>query len=622
MLYVRRFGAFLPAVSLVTSTVIAYLIKDYLAARCPEYWKIIIIPIMLLLFGATYCIFYVCNSVLIRLVGKADFVPRLENRWRDAMCGVAPTASAEDYVDRVADWQLRISMPPVVQGVVAALLSEQKGALASLQQALDFYTSGDQFGAFVNILGSQWRTVRSPIIRQPLLIDDPIHGCITLDSSLATIIDQPIVQRLSHVRQLSFSYAHFPSASHSRFSHILGVAHNVEKALTGIFSRGVYYEEGSAEPADLPRYTLEQRDRIIQKAKVLAILHDLGHGPFGHALDNYVGYINKYQVTPNPDKVYSRIYVERYLSAVLRKLDFDPDELARILNPEERAFLTQFDYLIGELIDSPMDVDRMDYLMRDAHMTGLSMGFTNADALIQCIRPLKAGDAYLLAYDEAGVEYMEHLLYAREAMYRSCYEHPRKRAAERLFERLIREVAADDAGIVDDLYILTDDELLTALRLAKLKSDAAKRLLDELIRNAEYSVVHDVRANSSGISELARSWVRSAAKGRGKPSYIDQPAQWEDAIARASIGAERGFQIQVIVAPPSAYEPKFNAALILFRENGAYCTREFFDVASEAKNVLSAMNPARARIRVMCPSDIGADDRAKVKQAAGAELGS
>ena len=87
-----------------------------------------------------------------------------------------------------------------------------------------------------------------------------------------------------------------------------------------------------------------------------------------------------------------------------------------VLDGKKRASSTGFDSLIGDLIDSSMDMDRMDYLIRDAHMTGLSMGFTNADSLIQCVRPLKSGDSYLLAYDETGIEYMGHLLYAREAM--------------------------------------------------------------------------------------------------------------------------------------------------------------------------------------------------------------
>ena len=95
--------------------------------------------------------------------------------------------------------------------------------------------------------------------------------------------------------------------------------------------------------------------------------------------------VNKHQTTPNPDKIYSRLYLEKYLSETLKHFGFDPVELSRVLNPEERAFLTGLDPLVGDLIDSPMVMDRMDYLMRDAHMTGLSMGFTNADALIQCV---------------------------------------------------------------------------------------------------------------------------------------------------------------------------------------------------------------------------------------------
>ena len=67
--------------------------------------------------------------------------------------------------------------------------------------------------------------------------------------------------------------------------------------------------------------------------------------------------------------------------------------------------------------------------------------------------------------------------------------------------------------------------------------------------------------------------------GKGKPSYIDQPALWEDEIARASIGAERSFQIQVIVAAPGAYQQKFDATTILCKEGGIFKTKEFFDVA-------------------------------------------
>jgi HD superfamily phosphohydrolase len=623
MIYSRRFGAFMPIVSLATTLGVTFVIQPHLERWFPEQWKIVIWFVGLALFGLFFCLAYALTLASIRFGARSDLEPKLRKRWRDTLLSsTAPQLPVEDYTDRVADLQIRMSVPSLVRGVVTDLLAEQRATCASLQRTIDHYSNNNELRAFISALGNQWKTLKEFVICSPVLIDDPVHGCIMLDSTLATLIAQPIVQRLSRIRQLSFSYRHFPSATHSRFSHVLGVAHNVERALSGIFSRRVCYEEGAATPVDLPKDILDQRDEIIRRAKVLAVLHDLGHGPFGHALDNYVGYMNRYEKTPNPDKVYSRLYVERHLSAVLKNLSFDPDDLIRVLNPKERAFLTGFDPLIGDLIDSSMDMDRMDYLMRDAHMTGLSMGFTNADALIQCVRPVRSGDAYLLAYDESGVEYMEHLLYAREAMYRSCYEHPRKRAAERLFERLVRQIAADDPETIDDIYIVTDDELLCAMRLGDLKSELARRLLEQLITNSDYVVIHDVAANSRDISEEARVWVKGATVGKGKQSYIDRPAEWEDAIARGSIGPERSFEIQVIVAPPSAYEQRFDAATILFRDdNGVYRTQEFFEVASGVKGVLSAMNPARARIKVMGSAGLSQSEREKIRQASVAQLG-
>src|SRR5437867_9420450 len=120
---------------------------------------------------------------------------------------------------------------------------------------------------------------------------------------------------------------------------------------------------------------------------------------------------------------------------------------------------------------------------------------------------------------------------------------------------------------------------------------------------------------SAWVTSAERYWVILAKRRR--------PAQWEDEIARASIGAERSSQIQLIVASPGAYQKKFDAALILFTdENGVYRTAEFFKVASAVKNVLSAMNPARARIRVMCSSALSLADSQRIKRASVAVLGS
>ena len=382
------------------------------------WWRGILVAIALLAFGLIWCAIYVGNLILIRFSESPEFIERLRLRWRTILMGQAVPAVIQDFLDRAVDLQVRISYPILVKQTVTELSQENEAAAANLQKTIDAYAEKNDLLAFMSTLGKRWME-SPPFIRcPPVLLDDPVHGCVSLDCDLATIVSRPIVQRLNRIRQLSFSYTHFPSATHSRFSHVLGVAHNVERALGGIFSRGVFYEEGAKDPKEIPKEFLDSRDALVRRAKVLAVLHDLGHGPFGHALDNYVGYINKHEKTANPDKVYSRLYLERHLANTLEALGFDPGDLARVLNPKQRDELTGFETLIGDLIDSPMDMDRMDYLMRDAHMTGLSMGFTNADALIECIRPVYAEGAFLLAYDESGVEYMEHLLYAREAMYR------------------------------------------------------------------------------------------------------------------------------------------------------------------------------------------------------------
>ena len=436
-----------------------------------------------------------------------------------------------------------------------------------------------------------------------------------------------MLQRLNRVRQLSFSYSHFPSATHSRLSHCLGVAKNAEIALGRILDRGVYYEVGQPDPKPFPNEMLADRNKLIQKAKLIGLLHDLGHGPFGHALDNYIGYSNVKRSNPDPDKLYTGQYIKEFLAPTLTTLGYDPQDLIAILNPTERFQLQGMDALIGELVDSPLDVDRMDYLLRDAHMTGLSMGFTNGDALLESLRPVLVDGAYTLAFDKEAMGYMEHFLYAREAMYRNCYEHPRKRAAERLFERLVREIAKDDVlrTSEEDLYALADEEILCALRLAGSTSPLRSRLLNELLGDLDYIVVHEIGVKTTKDSAAAR-WAAGAAKGRTgdlKLRYIEEPAQWEESIAASSIGTDRVEQIQVIVPPLSAYSAqKFSAARILLKRNGVYETEEFFKLAKQAERVLEEMNPPRAQIRIMCAGRLTDSEKDKVKQAAIDELDS
>jgi HD superfamily phosphohydrolase len=128
---------------------------------------------------------------------------------------------------------------------------------------------------------------------------------------------------------------------------------------------------------------------------------------------------------PSPDKYYTVKYLESYLRSTLEQasVGLDSKEIAAILRREQREKLLGIDSLIAGVVDSPLDVDRMDYLIRDAQMTGLSMGFTNIMALIDRMRPYRLDKQFLLTYHHSAVPYIEHFLYARDAMFINCYEH-------------------------------------------------------------------------------------------------------------------------------------------------------------------------------------------------------
>jgi len=285
-------------VTFVTTAAITYLVKPIVEGWYPPHHPLVE-PILvgLLLLAPIYWLIWLLNLCLIRFGSLAELRPILLKRWHELISDRLPAAPI-DYVEKAADMQIRISMPTLIRHLVVERTAQLEAASLASQRTAEHYKQGHDIRAFMKELGSRW-TMTGKFARQPeRLIDDPVHGCITLDSDLATLVAQPVVQRLNRVRQLSFSYTHFPSATHSRLSHVLGVAHNVERALGGVFSRGVYYEEGKARAEDMPKELLADREAIIRRAKMLAVLHDLGHGPFGHALDYYVGYINSHRRAP------------------------------------------------------------------------------------------------------------------------------------------------------------------------------------------------------------------------------------------------------------------------------------------------------------------------------------
>jgi HD superfamily phosphohydrolase len=483
--------------------------------------------------------------------------------------------------------------------------------LAELQSGL--------FSAAVKELGRRWLTATVPSPTENKAIDDPIYGHIVLDKALATVVSHPLLQRLARVKQLSFSFAHFPSSRHSRLSHSLGVAKNADRALSGIFDRGVYYVVGEKQPIQFDSQVVEQRRELVRKARVAALLHDVGHGPFGHALDSYVGI--KLGVE-RPDKRFTETYVREFLTPTLQSVQIDAANVLSILS-SDRADLKGVDQLISDIIDSSLDVDRMDYLMRDAHMTGLMMGFVNTSALFDFMMPVLDQESFILAYDEQALGYMEHLILARDFMYFNCYEHPRKRAGERIFTRLVQSIVEDSRLklSLDQIFALADEEITTAVTGIGTGNELSQRLAEELMGDLDYVCVLEVPATEKegDLPLVVGNWLRDVLIDDRRIAYITRPGHWEEEIAKKSIGLERAWQVQAILPNPGLYQQATSATKLVTTDSEGRCQIEnFFDRSRIVKEISGRMNLQMRTIMIMCPAKLPSIERDQIRNAAAA----
>ena len=316
MLYSRRFSAFLPLDTFTASTVIGIVLVPKI-----KFLPVLVqILICLVLVVSIYYMLYVGNLLLIICLGRSEVNVVLCRRWKERMLAALEETAVDqpiaDYVERAAEIHVRLSRPEAVKSTLVSLMESERNALLGLRQENEKLRSGMLLSSIAKNLANRWRSSERIALRESRIIDDPVYGCVALDEKLSTVLAHPLLQRLNRVRQLSFSYAQFPSSTHSRLSHCLGVAKNADLALGGIFDRGQYYVLGENSPREFPEEILRSRKAIIQKAKLAAILHDLGHGPFGHALDNYVGFVDPGKPSQKPDKIYTAQYIQQSFTAV------------------------------------------------------------------------------------------------------------------------------------------------------------------------------------------------------------------------------------------------------------------------------------------------------------------
>ena len=240
------------------------------------------------------------------------------------------------------------------------------------------------------------------------IINDPVYGFISIPNDLIyDLVGHPWFQRLRNIRQLGLSSLVYPGAVHSRFQHSLGAMYLTGQAVHTLRSKGT--EISSAE----------------EEAVLAAILlHDIGHGPFSHALEHSL-------IEDMPHETMSVLIMEELNSAMGGRLT---DAIAVFRGLYPRRFF-------HDLVTGQMDMDRMDYLRRDSFFTGVIEGSVGSDRII---RMLNVSDDRLVV-DEKGIYSVEKFLIARRMMYWQVYNHRTVVSAEKLLTSLLvraRQVTA------------------------------------------------------------------------------------------------------------------------------------------------------------------------------------
>ena len=370
----------------------------------------------------------------------------------------------------------------------------------------------------------------------PALIRDPIWGTIRLDATAARITDTPAFQRLRYIRQLGLAHLVYPGATHTRFAHVLGVYHLVRTAL---------WELKQREP--LPDHVWRAADLV----PYAGLLHDIGHYPFSHALDDLRG-----DDHPGDHEVLAAHFLES--PGVRETLDgLGPDaaaEIGALIRGESTAPLRG-------LVHGSLDMDKMDYLKRDARSCGVPYGEVDVERLLQGLLILEDPEsgAFEVGVSEKAVSALESLLFAKYQMFRNVYWHHGVRAGTVLCARIVNDAVA--AGLVggSELAGPTDDELL---HLIGRRAEVDRGPVADRIRRRWLPAL---RARQ--LPKRAAELTAADLTGRTLPPWIEGPGaerrRLEDQLARA-LALQPG---EVVIDFPCK-PAMFQLDLLVRRRNG------------------------------------------------------
>ena len=336
-------------------------------------------------------------------------------------------------------------------------------------------------------------------------IKDPVHGYVNITEAEKHLIDSYPVQRLHRLRQLAGSEFVYPGANHTRFEHSVGVMHLAGKL---------------AENQNLS-HLLSEDD--IQMVRMASLLHDVGHGPFSHIFEHLlVKFLNK-----THEDMTRWLIQESELRDIISRVGYNSDEVGKLAVGELRrpgkAFLDQF-------IQSSVDIDKLDFVVRDTYHTGAEYGYVDIFRLIHMMDVLGEN----LAVDVGALSALESFVLARLESFRSIYFHRVGRAAQIMLVSAM-EAAKDELGLVEfdspeDYLALTDYTVWTKLRECKNSRGIMKNLERRNLLKCAYDRTFHVKDKMvpsifsvDEVREQVRNKIASEAGVEPQTIVIDVP---------------------------------------------------------------------------------------------------
>jgi len=336
-------------------------------------------------------------------------------------------------------------------------------------------------------------------------IKDPVHGYVYITEAEKNLIDSYPVQRLHRLRQLAGSEFVYPGANHTRFEHCVGVMH-----LAGKLS----------ENQNLSQLLSEDEIQIVRMA---SLLHDVGHGPFSHIFEHLlVKFLNK-----THEDMTRWLIQESELRDIISNVGCNPDDVAKLavgeLRKPGKAFLDQ-------IIQSAVDIDKLDFVVRDTYHTGAEYGYVDIFRLIHMLDVLGEN----LAVDVGALSALESFVLARLESFRSIYFHRVGRAAQIMLASAM-EAAKDELGLVafdspEDYLALTDYTVWTKLRECKkskaIMADLERRKLLKCAYDRTFHVKEKMVTSIFSVDEVreqVRNKIASEAGVDPQAIVIDVP---------------------------------------------------------------------------------------------------